>query len=139
MATGFTILEHTADVGFEARGETAAAMFEQAAAALLSIAVDDRDLGGSARWSLAVRAPDYPSLLVNFLEEILYLFDTGRFAPRSCEVTDLDSTSVAATLVGEPRDPRRHPWRLIVKAVTYHGLEVTEHDGTWVGRVFLDV
>lgn len=139
MTAGFTILEHTADVGFEARGDTPAAMFEQAAAALVSIAVDDSDLGASARWPLTVTGLDYSSLLVNFLEEVLFVFDSGRFAPRSCDVTRIDATSLAATLVGEPRNPQRHPWKLIVKAVTYHGLEATEREGVWVARVFLDV
>jgi SHS2 domain-containing protein len=136
---GFTILEHTADVGFEARGDTAAGLFEQAVAALVSIAVDDTNLTTGARWPIAVTGPDYASLLVNFLEEVLYLFDTGHFAARSCEVTQIDETHVSAALVGEPRQLGRHPWKLIVKAVTYHDLEVTERDGTWVGRVFLDV
>jgi len=46
---------------------------------------------------------------------------------------------VEAVLVGEPRSAARHRWSLIVKAVTYHGLEVREHDGAWTARVFLDI
>jgi SHS2 domain-containing protein len=44
-----------------------------------------------------------------------------------------------ATLHGEPRDPARHPWRLIVKAVTYHRLAVQPSAAGWEARVFLDI
>ena len=42
-------------------------------------------------------------------------------------------------LVGEARDPARHRWKLIVKAVTYHDIEVFERDGRWESRIFLDI
>lgn len=91
------------------------------------------------RRPLRVEGDDVPSLLVNFLAEILSLFDAGHFAPARVEVARVTPTAVEATLVGEPRSPARHRWSLIVKAVTYHGLEVREHDGAWTARVFLDI
>jgi SHS2 domain-containing protein len=139
MPSGFTLLEHTADIGFHATGDTPADLFQQAARALLSIAVDTAAV--SARTSLAVHVTGdgYPGLLVNFLEEIVYLFDAGRFAPVDCQVERASPTAIHARLIGEPRVPERHPWKLIVKAVTYHGLQVVPDAGGWSARVFLDV
>jgi SHS2 domain-containing protein len=59
--------------------------------------------------------------------------------PAHVAVDRLGPEKLDARLIGEPRDPARHPWRLIVKAVTYHGLEVTSYGGTWRARVFLDI
>jgi SHS2 domain-containing protein len=133
------ILEHTADIGFEARADSLAGLFAEAAAALLSIAVATDAVTPRDTYFLEASGDDRAALLVNFLSEILYLFDSDTFAPASCQVDDVGDTRVAARLVGERRIPGRHRWKLIVKAVTYHGLEVVEHDGRWVARVFLDV
>ena len=139
MADDFTVLEHTADIGLEARGESAKDVFRGAARALLFIAVEDSGIDERDTCRIDVSGDDYPSLLVNFLEEVLYLFDASRFAARDCAVDVLEPTRVVARLIGEPRDPARHPWKLIVKAVTYHGLHVTEDAGGWSARVFLDI
>ena len=40
---------------------------------------------------------------------------------------------------GGPRDPERHSWELIVKAVTYHQLKVHQKNGRWEPEVFLDI
>lgn len=136
---GFEILEHTADVGFRARGATAAELFQHAADAFLFIACDRAETRERETLPLTVDGDDLPSLLVNFLEEILYLFDAGRFAASRVSVDEVTGTLVRARLHGEARDPARHPWKLIVKAMTYHGLEVGEHGGRWEARVFVDV
>ena len=135
----FEILEHTADVGFRARGATAAELFEHAADAFLTIAADRHRVVAREALEITVDGDDLPSLLVNFLEELLYLFDAGRFVPVRVQVLEITGNAVRARLSGEPRDPARHPWRLIVKAATYHGIEVGEHAGHWEARVFLDV
>jgi len=135
----FEILEHTADIGFRARGDTAASLFEHAADAFLTIAAERHDARQRESLEITVDGDDLPSLLVNFLEELLYLFDTGRFVPVRVDVLEITGTAIRARLSGEPRDPARHPWRLIVKAATYHGIEVGEHAGHWQARVFLDI
>ena len=40
---------------------------------------------------------------------------------------------------GEPHDPRRHPHRVAVKAITYHGLEVARTAAGWQARVIFDI
>jgi SHS2 domain-containing protein len=136
----FEVLEHTADIGFAARADTPGELFRESARALISIAVDTESVMPRETWRLEVTGHDHPSLLVNFLEEILYLFDTNQFAPRDCEVHALDDgLHLRGQLIGERREAARHPWRLIVKAVTYHGLEAAFHDDGWRARVFLDV
>jgi SHS2 domain-containing protein len=135
----FEVLEHTADIGFHATAETLPALFRQAARAFFFIAIDDTRLTGRDVHVIEVDGSDYESLLVNFLQELLYLFDSGRWAPCDCEIDTLEPTRLRARVRGEVRAPERHPWKLIVKAVTYHGLEVVEREGTWHARVFLDV
>jgi SHS2 domain-containing protein len=47
---------------------------------------------------------------------------------------------LAATARGETYDPERHPIKVLIKGITYHGLEVVEGaDGRWRARVIFDI
>ncbi len=40
---------------------------------------------------------------------------------------------------GEPFDPKKHKFRLEIKAVTYHQLTVKKQGDKWFGRVIFDL
>jgi SHS2 domain-containing protein len=139
MSEPFEILDHTADTGFRAWGVTVAELFENSAHAMMAIAADPSTVHSRAEKNIAVQGEDYESLLVNWLSEILYLFDTNSFAPKDFRVDEITPTYLKARLVGETRDPSRHPWTLIIKAVTYYELRVEQRNSRWESQVFLDI
>lgn len=139
MAMNFEVLEHTADVGFRAWGAEPAELFVNAARAMMAIAAEDGPVSETDQRSIDIDGEDYPSLLVNWLSELLYLFDADEFVAGSIEVETIAPARIRAWLRGETRDPARHRWKLIVKAVTYHGLEVKNTGERWEARVFLDI
>ncbi len=135
----FEILEHTADVGVRARGETPAALFENAAAGFLEIALERETVTERETRRLAAEAADREALLVNWLQEVLWLVDAEGWLPRRVVVEEISEARVSGTAYGEPRDPARHRFHIIIKAVTYHQLSVRERDGVWVAEVYLDI
>jgi SHS2 domain-containing protein len=155
----FRILDHPADVGVEARGETPAGAFCAAAEGLVSIVAIEGDGAGPAgvaathpppgpgteRRRVSVRAPDAERLLVRWLSEVLYLMDAERFMPASIIVDPFSlpaagvEAGLDATLEGERVKPGSRSSGTDVKAVTYHGLTVAA-DGRGVKlTVFFDV
>lgn len=139
MAAPFEILEHTADIGFQAWGADPGELFANAARAMMAIAAEDDPVSQAAERTVKIDGEDYPSLLVNWLSELLYLFDSDEFAAAKIDIASITPVRLKARLTGEPRDPARHRWKLIVKAVTYHGLEVRDLGAGWTARVFLDI
>ena len=135
----YEILEHTADIGFRAWGPSPSELFRNAARAMMAIAMDPETLSGLEERQLETRGADYPDLMVNWLSEVLYLFDTNQFASRDFRVDYIAADRMRATLIGEPREPERHPWELIIKAVTYHQLKVEQQNRRWKAEVFLDI
>lgn len=135
----FELLEHPADIGFRAFGGTPAELFANAAVALLSIAAVLDSVDPREQYRIAAEGSDYESLLVNWLNEVLYWYDGKRVAFAEFRVSEIGPTSISALAFGEPRDPERHPARLVVKAVTWHQLKVEERDEGWVAEVYLDV
>jgi SHS2 domain-containing protein len=139
MSEPFEILDHTADTGFRAWGDTLAELFENSARAMMAIAAETSAAEERAEKTIEIEGEGLDSLLVNWLSEILYLFDTNAFAPKEFRVEQVTPTRLKARLVGEPRDPQRHPWTLIVKAVTYYELKVEQRNNRWESQVFLDI
>ncbi len=135
----FEILEHPADIGFRAYGDTLPALFVHSALAMLWIAGDPAAVEPKQGFSLAARGTDRESLMVEWLSEVLYWYDGRCVAFHDFRVLALEDRAIRAIGIGELRDPERHAPKLIVKAVTYHQLKVELRKGVWVADVFLDV
>jgi SHS2 domain-containing protein len=136
---GVQFLEHPADIGIEARGDTRAIAFGRAAAALVSLIVDPSTIRTSVRKSIILHASDADQLLVRWLSEVLYLYDGTGFIAGTFEITICTPTQLEATVGGEAYDCTRHTTRLDVKAITYHQLAVLEDSHGWRVRAFLDI
>jgi SHS2 domain-containing protein len=135
----FEVLEHPADIGFRAFGGSVAELFQNAALAMLSIAYELEGVRETEEYPIEAAGAEYESLLVNFLNEALYLTDGRRLAIRRCAVRQISPESISASGYGEPRDPARHPARVVVKAVTYHQLRVAKTPAGWLAEVYHDI
>jgi len=139
----FRVLEHTADVGFEAFGWTKEEVFANSGRALFSLMVDldsiwprdDLRIEASVSGSDA----DASGLLVNWLSEILYLYDAEGWLLRDFEIRSLNGRSISAVAHGEQFDGARHQIKLLVKAITYHRLALEEKDSGWRAQVYVDI
>ena len=140
MASGaYEVLEHPADIGFRAYASTLPELFAASAFAMLSIADDPAAAEPRCQYHLSVASGDRESLLVDWLNEVLYWYDGKRIAFREFRVDAWSDEAIDAVGFGEPRDPDRHRSRLIVKAVTYHQLKIEQRGELWVAEVYLDI
>lgn len=73
---GVELLDHPADIGFRVRARTLPELFAKSAAALVSLIVDTKSAVAHLDIHLAATGSDYESLLVNWLNEILYYTDS---------------------------------------------------------------
>jgi protein archease len=135
----FRLLEHTADIGFEAFGATRQDVFRNAARALMHLMVDLDTIAPREGKPLGAEASDMPSLLVNWLSEILYLFDAEGWLFRDFQFDALTERGLTAVARGEKFDRRKHQVKLLVKAVTYHQLDLMETAEGWRAQVYVDI
>jgi SHS2 domain-containing protein len=135
----FRVLEHTADIGFEAFGRTRQEVFANAARALVNIVVDLPSITARQEVRIEVEASDPPSLLVNWLSEILYLSDAEGWLFSDFEMRSLTDRSLSALARGEKFDPTRHQTKLLVKAITYHQLALEKTLEGWRAQVYVDI
>ena len=141
----YSIFDHTADIGLDVRGETLADLLATAARATFDQVLED--LPAEVDCVRQVRAEPVPGLrgdlgeiLVVWLQELLFLFETEHLVPRTYEFVVVGPDEVRAEVGFGVFVPGRHRTRLQIKAVTYHALQVhQECDGAWSARFIVDV
>ena len=136
---GFEIFAVTADKGIRAWGPDRPSVFRQAALGLWSLMADPATVKCRAAIPLTVDAEDPETLLVVWLNELVYLFETKGFIGADCTAQWLTETRLAAEVRGETVERSRHIILSHVKAVTYHQLHVGPIASGWEGRVVVDV
>ena len=134
----FEFIDHTADVGISATAPTLEGLFETAAFALTELITSVNSLSCKVERQFYLQEDEIETLLVSWLQELLYTLDTegllfGRFK------VNLQDFTLKAKAWGEPLDPEIHPMKTEIKAVTYHQLEVVEDQRGWQARVILDI
>ena len=135
----FRILEHTADIGFEAFGTTLPEVFENAALALAHLIAEAATVEAREEIRIEVKGTDMPDLLVNWLSEVLFQHDAERWLFHDFRVASLDDHAVTGIARGEKIDPARHQTNLMVKAITYHQLGLQQTAGGWRAQVYVDI
>jgi SHS2 domain-containing protein len=134
----FQFIDHTADVGIRVSAATLEEVFETAGLAFAELVTSTNSLEYRVERRFTLLEDDIETLLVSWLQELLYLLDTeglifGRFQVK------LQDSSLEAAAWGEVFNPEVHEMRTEIKAVTYHQLEVTQSDEGWQAQVIFDI
>jgi len=137
----FIFLEHTADAKFQAFGRTLEEAFENAALALVSLMWKNGKISPEKKISVSVSGRDLKQLLVDFLEEILYVLDTKNFL--LCRVEDIliekeeEGFRLKSHFIGDSYSDDYHIFGE-VKAITYDEMDILEKNGFQI-QVVVDI
>lgn len=135
----FDIIDHTADVGITVYGENIKQLFTNAALALFSLITDIQSIKEKLWHQVEVSSEKRDDLLVEWLNELIYLFDAEQLLFNHFEIESLDDNSLKAICRGEKFDPARHKIKTGVKAATYHMLEIARDSKGYRARVIFDI
>lgn len=141
----FRFLEHiaTADVAFEAWGNSTEDLFLACTEALMATMVlAPEEVLRSREMRIVLEDRELDLLLFDFLNELVFLKDARGLLLHGERVgiTERDGLYRLEALVrGERVDPARHRFLVDVKAVTLHRFAVVHEDERWRATVVLDV
>lgn len=135
MGAMHEILPHTADVRVRIVAGDERALFEEGAAALRTVAGPEIERGPAEPLTITVDAHDLTSLLVDFLNELVWLLAVRHVVATAVDVVQLSPERLVATVTLAPAAR----WSRDVKAVTYHDADVRFADGSWTTTLVLDI
>ncbi len=136
MEKDFEIVNHTADVGIIAYGADMGQAFANAARALFSLITELDDVEEVIYRDIELTAPDQESLLVGWLNELIYIFDAENLIFKRFDITQLSDTHLKARSYGYKVDSSKHKLKMGVKAATYHMLKIERSNGGKVQVLF---
>jgi len=139
MKRAFEIVDHTADVGIIAYGADIKELFSNAALALFSLITEPENIEEKLHRDLEIVSEDRDSLLIEWLNELIYLFDAEHILFRRFDIEDLSYNQLKATCYRESFDPLRHKIKTGVKAATYHMLKIDKGGSGYKAQVIFDV
>ena len=132
------LIAHTAELALRLRAETPADLCAEACRALGSLLREEVGVApaaGEATRTLTVEAVDADALLVDLLNELIYVAETERWAPSVVDSVEWTATRVVLRLAGPPL--RGTPSR--IKSATHHGLALRRVGRGWEAEVIFDV
>jgi SHS2 domain-containing protein len=139
----YEYLEHTADIKFRAYGRTLEEVFENSALAMFNVIINTEKVSGNTPKEIYLRSPDLESLLVDWLSELLYVFEVDEIVFREFRVEKISEEdgeySITAKALGEEFYPESHPFETEIKAVTYNQLEIRKTDEGWKAQIVVDI
>ena len=109
------MLDHTADVGFEvAEAPRLEDLFDEARQALLMTVFEEPPEGGEYEDSVRLSAPDLETLLVRWINELVFLVQGDGFVPADADLrikeAGEEGFSLEARLTGAPLNLEGYGW-----------------------------
>jgi SHS2 domain-containing protein len=131
----FEEIDHTADRAFRVRATSREGLFQDAAKALYSLGAVILSGAPGGKKEFSFQADDIEGLLIQWLNELLFLLEYDRMAVREVRIEHLTDTVLrasgqAAQVLAVGKN---------IKAATYSGMRILERDGTWETTVVVDV
>ncbi|MAG10785.1 hypothetical protein CMI44_00535 [Candidatus Pacearchaeota archaeon] len=137
----FKFLEHTADVKFQAFGNSLEEVFVNSAMALKKTIIGEEKIKvkESEEKRVESKGEDIEALLYDFLEEFLYLLDAEDFLISKIKELEINEKNLTLKAVISGGKASNYNFTNDVKAITFNGMFVKKARDKWVAQVVLDV
>jgi len=139
VAKPFEIIDHTSDIGVVAYGIDIKQLFANAALGLFSLIAELDDIKEDVRRDLKLMAEDAEVLLVEWLNELIYIFDVEHIIFKKFEIDELTSNQIRARCFGEKIKPGQYKLKREIKAATYHMLRINKDSSGYQVQVIFDI
>lgn len=131
----YEFLEHTADIKLKLYGSTLQEIFENSILAVNEYMSEGKKISLSTWKVIDVSGDDEKSLLLNFIDELLYLVDAESFIACKGKVT-LRGNNLHAEIYG---DSTKHHTLKHIKAATFAEMLIKKEKSGWIAQLVLDV
>jgi SHS2 domain-containing protein len=131
-------IDISGDVGLKIWGKTLEELFANASEGMFELITDTSGIKEEEKKGISLNSGSMEGLFVQWLNELVFLFDTYGFIGKKVLI-DIHDNALAATVSGGTFNADVHESRLLIKAATYHGLSMKKVDSRWEAEVIFDI
>jgi SHS2 domain-containing protein len=139
-ARKYRITKHQSELAVRVTGESQADLFTNSAVALFDVMVADMEkIECKERLPLEVEGTDRDDLMVNWVRELLYLYQGSGYLLRDFIILEVKDTVVKAEVGGEKIDPDRHEIQQEIAAVAFHKSRMEKTGNQWTAHLIFEL
>lgn len=139
----YEVLDISGDVGIRAYGSDYFEILTNAAIGMYGLITNINKVEEKSSINVSVEADSVEQLVVRYLNELIFNFDTYGFIGKRIEIVHLDqgmeNLKVDSIVYGEEFNPERHERRLLLKAATYHNINFQKVGDRYQIEVIFDI
>ena len=135
MSKRFEEIDHTADLAIRVYGRDMSELFANAAHGMFALMAEPSVEEPAREREVSLEATDYEGLLVDWLNELIYLHEVEGETYSQFAIKTLSPTELKAQVTGGPTKNKTKA----IKAATFHELEVVKTDKGYQATIVFDV
>ena len=143
MAYKYIFLDHTADIAVDVEADTLDELFTASAFAWRDSISDDKESFQSQERSLVLSENGMEILLVSFLSELNFLYQSESWMMNSIKYIEIgkkdDGWTLSLKILGGNFNRNDMKLKSEIKAITYHQMEIKEKNGKFSTRIVFDI
>jgi SHS2 domain-containing protein len=135
----YRILTRSSELAIKVFGKSQAELFANSAFALFDLMTDVGKVEAREQLPLEVEGVDRDDLMVNWMRELLYLYQGSGYLLREFKVLEAKETYVRGEVGGEKYDPDRHEMQREFRAVAHHKSRMEKTGDQWTAQVIFEL
>jgi SHS2 domain-containing protein len=139
MDKKYRVTRHQSELAVRVTGNSQADLFANSAFALFDVLTDPTTIDVKERLSLEVEGSDRDDLMVNWMRELLYLYQGSGYLLKEFKISQVKDTLVKAEVCGEKTDPDRHEIKQEISAVAFHNSRMAKTGNQWIAQVIFEL
>lgn len=135
----YRILNRSSDLVIRVFGKSQAELFANSAFALFDLMTDMGRVEASEHLPLEVEGADRDDLMVNWMRELLYLFQGSGYLLKEFQIREVKDNYVRGEVSGEKFDPDRHEIVREIRSVISHQSRMGTTGDQWTAQVIFEI
>lgn len=135
----YRLMTRQSELAVRVVGNSQADLFANSAFALFDVMTDLEKIEVKERLPLEVEGVDRDDLMVNWMRELLYLYQGSGYLLKEFQIREVKDTLVKADVCGEKIDPDRHDMKKEITAVAYHQSRMEKTGNQWTAQLIFEV
>lgn len=136
----YRITQHQSELAVRVGGDSQADLFSNSGFALFDVMMADlQKVECKEKIPLEVEGTDRDDLMVNWVRELLYLYQGSGYLLREFQIREVKDTLVKAEVSGEKIDPDRHEIKQEIAAVSFHKSRMQKTGNQWTAHLIFEV
>lgn len=135
----YRILKRSSDLAIKVFGKSQEELFGNSAYALFDLMTDIGKVQVQERLPLEVEGVDRDDLMVNWVRELLYLYQRSGYLLKEFRLDEVKDDRIRGEVAGEKFDPDRHEVQREIRSVAYHQSRMERTGDQWTAQVIFEL